>query len=1119
MKHLYIYLLGATLALPTAAHAQSLHIDFETDGEPEQTGYTQLGVYDSWENSPFRADPVTGKAELEGNVQVIDNHLKAVDEEIGELNSSERILAFQRSRHASNVFGARIDLATPIELTTTKQYVHVKIYTPQEGRVMLVGLGKRRERAGQSKEVEQFNVLSSSDIKVGKWCDAVFAINGVDYIDIYSLVVVPHCEPTHGLDADFAAFIDDIEVNSDPLPRIQYDSYPISFSKTDKLDRDDRYTSSAKLTSSDGEQSISIPQQSNKLAWQDALASQFKAKAGETVTPQIGYNASWMHGYVYLDRDNDGRFNYDLNEDGTPAEGSDVMSYAYYQGKNSKGQTVDQQTVQPPTFQVPSDLQPGFYRLRYKIDWDFIDPAGANETNRLIDNGGVIIDTRLNVHGTEVSLKRGQNAEGTNGEVLNEDGTTLSDRIPFGKAYTIRVKPANGFEFSKMILRHGYNLDGDSLVHDTPQYEDVVISASKFEDNVYTIPAQYIDGDVRILPYFPEEGTTTPEENYYPRNFDDDLEVTRTDRKLNGFTLSGTESTSSQLVSVPQGGKNYVYRNLTEENEVLFIPGETVSTTIDYTGNAMHSYLYVDLNEDGAFDYSLNEDGTPSASGELLAYNYYDGHNSAGESLQTSGVDISQIPSFKLPSNLPAGVYRARLKVDWNNADPAGQYSEGGNNLINDNGGQIVDFLFNVGPASNRLETQTTNGSVVGANNTGLAATTPVKQSLRLSAIAAADGYTLAPVKIRHGRNLDGKQYICGNRQWDEYTEEAATFTIPAESVNGDIRVEADFSPSGTESYKLRFKDEFDQTDGLPDERFWTRCTRETPTWKRFTAQTEEGQKLTGFLQDGNLVLRCLKNTIEEENAEMISGAVESSQKIHFTYGKIEGRMMTTAHTGNFPAFWMMPQDNSAGWPKGGEIDIYEAIDDETTSYHTIHSHWGNTLGNDNNPKKSGTGVAEQGLWHTFGLEWTPELLTWYVNGKQVFSYARLNTTEAQENFQWPFDKDFYLILNQSVGNGSWAANADTDFTYETRFDWVRVYQTEEQSGTFVGISDAAADAAGLDYYVFPGKVRLVAARSTMAHIVDLQGRTLYKQPVQGNVTLSFPQGVYVLNGHKILVP
>jgi hypothetical protein len=34
------------------------------------------------------------------------------------------------------------------------------------------------------------------------------------------------------------------------------------------------------------------------------------------------------------------------------------------------------------------------------------------------------------------------------------------------------------------------------------------------------------------------------------------------------------------------------------------------------------------------------------------------------------------------------------------------------------------------------------------------------------------------------------------------------------------------------------------------------------------------------------------------------------------------------------------------------------------------------------------------------------------------------------------------------VGNGSWAANADITHTYETRFDWVRVYQKVGMTNT-----------------------------------------------------------------------
>ena len=60
----------AAFALPMVAFAQT-EITFENQD------YKSLGVYDTWEASPFR----TGK--LSGNYAVIDNHLQYVDEQLG----------------------------------------------------------------------------------------------------------------------------------------------------------------------------------------------------------------------------------------------------------------------------------------------------------------------------------------------------------------------------------------------------------------------------------------------------------------------------------------------------------------------------------------------------------------------------------------------------------------------------------------------------------------------------------------------------------------------------------------------------------------------------------------------------------------------------------------------------------------------------------------------------------------------------------------------------------------------------------------------------------------------------------------------------------------------------
>lgn len=189
------------MALPLSVTAQT--IDFES-----HDGYRSLGVYDTWEQSPFR----TG--ELKGNAQIVDNFLN-------DGNTSSKILGIQRSRFGSNTFGVRIDLVKPFAISPDTVYVHVKMHKPAVGKVMLVGLGKRTERAGQSSETEQFWVYSENDVVPGKWNDAVFAVRGNKGVEIYSLVVVPDCQSPHDLKNDFAAYIDDIEINADKSPRIQ----------------------------------------------------------------------------------------------------------------------------------------------------------------------------------------------------------------------------------------------------------------------------------------------------------------------------------------------------------------------------------------------------------------------------------------------------------------------------------------------------------------------------------------------------------------------------------------------------------------------------------------------------------------------------------------------------------------------------------------------------------------------------------------------------------------------------------------------------------------------------------------------------------------------------------
>lgn len=490
----YLGLCAATM-LPSVLAAQS--ISFETQD------YASLGAYDTWEQSPFR----TGA--LKPNVAVVDNHLSDAD-----CNETQKMLGIQRSRFGSNTFGAKIDLKEKFEISPDTRYVHVMMHKPVAGRVMLIGLGKRADRPEQSNQVEQFWSYPINDTKEGEWFDAVFPVKGNAGVEIHSLVIVPHCEVSHTLTDDFVAYIDEILINDSNLPRVGLGDYPINFPADADWGRSDRKINGVSLTGgSDGSQSITIAQSALK-GYNKCFDKVFKAKAGNTVTANVSYVGSWMHTYVYLDRNNDGLFSYGVDANDYLDTTTDLMAYSAYRqassgnGRNSAGQVItNMDCITAPAFTIPADLKPGIYRMRYKVDWNELDPGGRiTSDNPILGNGGGIVDVLLNIHEDEVTV----NQDNRNGEVLvASTGEPVSgNKHPFGQSLKIKMNPSNGFTYNGIRVRHGYNLSGDSLVKSNPQYRDDFFYVDRFaSDNTFTIPGEMFDGDVLIEGLFVEDGT------------------------------------------------------------------------------------------------------------------------------------------------------------------------------------------------------------------------------------------------------------------------------------------------------------------------------------------------------------------------------------------------------------------------------------------------------------------------------------------------------------------------------------------------------------------------------------------------------------------------------------
>ena len=206
------------------------------------------------------------------------------------------------------------------------------------------------------------------------------------------------------------------------------DDYAINFDKDAKQTHSSRYSTSVSLQQTGKDkQTIEFGKTMNGYEDLTTGTEKFTVEAGSEVTPSIGYVGEWMHGYVYIDLNNDKQFSF--NADGADQTGTEVVSYSYYMDKNSKGEAASNNcNVNPmPAFTAPTE--PGTYRIRFKVDWDNIDAGGSVlSTNHILNNGGGIYDATLEVVAPVVDGISTINAEVANGEaqLFTVDGVQIS---------------------------------------------------------------------------------------------------------------------------------------------------------------------------------------------------------------------------------------------------------------------------------------------------------------------------------------------------------------------------------------------------------------------------------------------------------------------------------------------------------------------------------------------------------------------------------------------------------------------------------------------------------------------------------------------------------------------
>jgi len=213
--------------------------------------------------------------------------------------------------------------------------------------------------------------------------------------------------------------------------------------------------------------------------------------------------------------------------------------------------------------------------------------------------------------------------------------------------------------------------------------------------------------------------------------------------------------------------------------------------------------------------------------------------------------------------------------------------------------------------------------------------------------------------------------------------------------------------------------------------------------WQYYTDRTDNA-----YVADGVLHIAAKKESYE--GANYTSARIITKGKFEFTYGTIEARIALPSGKGIWPAFWMLGANiDNAVWPTCGEIDIIEAVNDESVVYGTHHwDHEGQHAQYGNSTKEYyGTSYPmDIREFHNYKMTWDKNAITMYVDD---FKYQEIDITLEKDaagnniaSDMETFHKDFFFILNVAVG-GTWPGFEidDSQFPNEMLVDYIRVYK------------------------------------------------------------------------------
>ena len=159
-------------------------------------------------------------------------------------------------------------------------------------------------------------------------------------------------------------------------------------------------------------------------------------------------------------------------------------------------------------------------------------------------------------------------------------------------------------------------------------------------------------------------------------------------------------------------------------------------------------------------------------------------------------------------------------------------------------------------------------------------------------------------------------------------------------------------------------------------------------------------------------------------NHQYTSGLLTTADSFYQQYGYFEMRAAMPQGQGVWPAFWLLPADQTYGL----ELDVTEQVGTDT-AYQTAH-YWTDAV---RQKLSYGNHVVDASQMHTYGMLWTAQEVAWYIDGVEVVSIP----TPPDLN------KPMYILANLAIG-GQWPGAPPADFvSAQMKIDYIHAYAVD----------------------------------------------------------------------------